>query len=279
MQEEDEGQRGSKKSQDSQSDGRRQRGSNPQQSQGGVARSTFPVPSVGSGRGGQGEFTCYKCGQLGHKVSVCPQKGGGQRAASSSARPQSQSLGRGQLLTCYQCGQPGHMKRFCPQLSATSGASGSRQTQGFQPAQSVQASRANSGASSSQSVQQSYAPRGEQVDQGPTGRVYAVTAQDLVPAPSVVRGTFLFCNSVANVLIDTGASHSFVSAAFASVLELELAQLASPICVVSPLGGELILKQGVRGCDIEVADYRLPFPFVVMPMKGFDVILGMDWLS
>ena len=182
-------------------------------------------------------------------------------------------------MTCYQCGQPGHLKRFCPQLSATSGASGSRQTQGFQPAQSVQASRANPGASSSQSVQQSFAPRGEQVDQGPTGHVYAVTAQDLVPAPSVVRGTFLFCNSVANVLIDTGASHSFVSAAFASVLELELAQLASPICVVSPLGGELILKQGVRGCDIEVADYRLPFPFVVMPMKGFDVILGMDWLS
>ena len=109
------------------------------------------------------------------------------------------------------------------------------------------------------------------MDQGPTGRAYDVTAQDLVPAPSVVRGTFLFCNSVANVLIDTGGSHAFVSAAFASVLELELAQLASPICVVSPVVGELILKQGVRGCDIEVADHRLPFPFVVMPMKGFDV--------
>ena len=39
------------------------------------------------------------------------------------------------------------------------------------------------------------------------------------------------------------------------------------------------MKQGVRGCDIEVADHKLPFPFVVMPMKGFDVILGMDWLS
>ncbi|CAL5394237.1 unnamed protein product [Camellia sinensis] len=188
MQEEDEGQRGFKRSQDGQGDGRRQRGSNPQQSQGGVARSTFPVPSAGSGRGGQGEFTCYKCGQPGHKVSVFPLKGGGQRAASSSARPQSQSSGRGQPLSFYQCGQPGHLKRFCPQLSATSGASGSRQTQGFQPAQSVQASRANPGASSSQSVQQSFAPRGEQVDQGPTGRVYAVTAPDLVPAPSVVRG-------------------------------------------------------------------------------------------
>ena len=109
--------------------------------------------------------------------------------------------------------------------------------------------------------------------------MYVVTAQDLVPAPSVVRGTFLFCNSVANVLIDMGASHSFISAAFASVLGLELAQLASPICVVSPVGGELILKQRCRGCDIEGADRRLLFFFVVMAMSGFDVILGMDGLS
>ena len=93
-------------------------------------------------------------------------------------------------------------------------------------------------------MQQSLAPRGEQVDKRPSGRVYADTAQDLVPTPSVVRSTFLFCNSVASVLIDTSASHSFISVAFASVLGLELAQFASPICVVSPVGGDLILKQG-----------------------------------
>ena len=39
------------------------------------------------------------------------------------------------------------------------------------------------------------------------------------------------------------------------------------------------MTQGCRGCDIEVADRRRPFSFVVMAMSGFDVILGMDWLS
>ena len=91
-------------------------------------------------------------------------------------------------------------------------------------------------------MHQAYAPRGEQVEQRPMGRVYVVTAPDLVPAPSVVRGTFLFYNFVANVLIDTGVSHSFISSAFASVLGFELAQLASPICAESPIGGEVILK-------------------------------------
>ncbi|KAL7184151.1 hypothetical protein ACSBR2_026329 [Camellia fascicularis] len=76
-----------------------------------------------------------------------------------------------------------------------------------------------------------------------------------------------------------GVSHSFISSTFASVLGLELAQLASSICVVSPVGGEIVLKQGCRGYDIEVADHRLPFSFVLMDMSGFDVILCMDWLS
>ena len=52
MQAEEKRMRGSKRSQDGHGDGRRQRGPNPQQSQGAFARSTFPVPSSGSRRGG-----------------------------------------------------------------------------------------------------------------------------------------------------------------------------------------------------------------------------------
>ncbi|KAF5931502.1 hypothetical protein HYC85_027673 [Camellia sinensis] len=104
MEEEEERMRGSKRSQEGQGDGRRQRGSNPQQSQSALARSTFPVPRSGSRRGSQRDFTCFKCGQLGHKSPACPQRGGGQGVASSSAWPQSQSQGRGRSSSCYQCG-------------------------------------------------------------------------------------------------------------------------------------------------------------------------------
>ena len=109
--------------------------------------------------------------------------------------------------------------------------------------------------------------------------MYAVTAPNLVPIPFDVRGTVMFCNLVANVLIDMGAAHSFVSHAFASVLGLELALLASPICVESLIGSLTVLRQGCRGCDIEVAGRRLPSAFVLLDMSSFDVILGMCWLS
>ncbi|XP_028112448.1 uncharacterized protein LOC114310604 [Camellia sinensis] len=53
------------------------------------------------------------------------------------------------------------------------------------------------------------------------------------------------------MLLDIGASHSFIESAFASILGLESEQLESPLMVESP----------------------------VEDMSGFDIILGMDWLS
>ena len=56
------------------------------------------------------------------------------------------------------------------------------------------------------------------------------------------------CNSLANVLIDTGASHSFISTAFASALGLEVARLVPPLRVESPVGGIVDLDRDCRDC-------------------------------
>ena len=97
------------------------------------------------------------------------------------------------------------------------------------------------------------------------------------PESSVVRGTFLIYNSWAHFLFDSGASHSFLSASFAWSLELDV--LESPVFVDTPVGGRVRLDRICRGCEFTMGDHQFAFDFIVLDMSGFDLILGMDWLS
>jgi hypothetical protein len=97
-------------------------------------------------------------------------------------------------------------------------------------------------------------------------------------APDVVIGMFSINDASAVVLFDFGASHSFISTAYVGKHNLPLALLRCQMIVSSPRGDmptrQLCLKVNlkIRGVDF-VAN------FIILELKGIDVILGMDWLS
>ena len=114
------------------------------------------------------------------------------------------------------------------------------------------------------------------------GRVYAVTRQQDPSEPEGERaapGTFLLYNSWASILIDTGASHSFLSAQCARALGLAVEPLSPSICVDTPIGDGIVLDKICRACEVRVADHSLIGDLIVLDMTTFDVILGMDWLA
>ena len=84
---------------------------------------------------------------------------------------------------CYNCGEWGHQSPACPKP---------RGTASFVPAGSSGSAAASAGS------------------QVRSGRVFAITRQDADKAPEVVTGTFLVSGHNARVLLDSGASHSFV---------------------------------------------------------------------
>ena len=86
-------------------------------------------------------------------------------------------------------------------------------------------------------------------------------------------------SSWASVLVDTEASHSFISASFASALGLEISTLDLPLCVDTPVGGRVLLDRICRDCDLTISERTFIFDLIVLEMSVFDVILGMDWLS
>ncbi|KAL0283069.1 UNVERIFIED_CONTAM: Retrovirus-related Pol polyprotein from transposon [Sesamum radiatum] len=85
--------------------------------------------------------------------------------------------------------------------------------------------------------------------------------------------------SSAHVLIDPGSSCSFISHDFASRVHASIELLGHDLCVSMPAGGVILVNTVVRSCPIVVEGVTLYADLVVINLREFDVILGMDWLA
>ncbi|XP_059629960.1 uncharacterized protein LOC132272912 [Cornus florida] len=144
---------------------------------------------------------------------------------------------------------------------------------------SAQSPRPGRGASSSTPTQQSGYQVGSSQGQRTQGRVFSLTPAESPSSPSVVRGMFLVSHSWARVLFDSGASYSFIASSFVQALGLEVSQLDRSLCVDKPIRGSVALSRVCKSYSITIAERVLEFDLILLEMTGFDVILGMDWLS
>ena len=83
----------------------------------------------------------------------------------------------------------------------------------------------------------------------------------------------------ARVLFDSGASHLFIAASVVIELGLEVETLEETLYVSSPLGIMARIGMICRGCELEILGTLLIVDLRIMDMSGYDVILGMDWLT
>ena len=81
----------------------------------------------------------------------------------------------------------------------------------------------------------------------------------------------------ATVLFDSGASHSFISIAFAVSHQIDFLNMNSPLKVKTPGSSWLTdwITSEVRIC---LGYWSFPFQLIALKSVGIDVILGMDWL-
>ena len=71
--------------------------------------------------------------------------------------------------------------------------------------------------------------------------MFVLMYDEVEASDNVVEGTIFVLSHSTRVLIDSGASHSFVSKSFAGTLSQSLQSLASDMAVVT-LGGEELLS-------------------------------------
>ena len=104
-------------------------------------------------------------------------------------------------------------------------------------------------------------------------KVFAVTQQDVDTAPDVVTGMISVFDRDAHILIDLGATHSFISMGFMSNVNVE-SQLIDYSIVVSLLTGDSRLAESVyMDSRVIIGDQEFLADLILLDIHDFDVIL------
>ena len=110
------------------------------------------------------------------------------------------------------------------------------------------------------------------------GRLNYVQAKKAQEAADVILGTFSVNSVPAQVLFDSGASHSFVAQPFVERSEMKPRKMRKPMLVQIP-GSKTRTELSCPKVPVEIHGVVFPANLIVLGTEGIDVILGMNWLS
>ena len=87
-------------------------------------------------------------------------------------------------------------------------------------------------------------------------------------------------NSCARCLIDSGTTHNFVSESFINDKQITTTESKSEMIVSLADGRNIVLNQRTTCMlDIDLGGFQWQDSLTVVPMAGYDVVLGKPWLS
>ena len=195
---------------------------------------------------------------------------------------------------CFRCGQEGHFMRDCPSAVASSLSEAISTAQGHTSGSrgpdrgGPQTGGGTSAWQPSGGAGRGIPPRGQpsRPSRAPTSRprsqaarVYMVTQQAADATPDVVTGTISLFDIDAHVLVDSGATHSFISREFIERVGIEMRPTECSMVVSLPTGDSLIANRVYRGSKVTIASHEFEADLIVLDIHDFDIILGMDWLA
>ncbi|XP_060667188.1 uncharacterized protein LOC132799398 [Ziziphus jujuba] len=110
-------------------------------------------------------------------------------------------------------------------------------------------------------------------------RVYAMTKQEAQTTPDFVTGTLSILGDDARVLIDLGATHSFISREYVARVRMTPIPLGCCLEIATPTGESLWPSQMLGGSLLCIEGQVMETDLILLDLQGLDVILGMDWLA
>ncbi|KAJ0431848.1 putative nucleotidyltransferase, Ribonuclease H [Helianthus annuus] len=123
-----------------------------------------------------------------------------------------------------------------------------------------------------------YAKKAEETKKS-NARVFRMDAKEAVQNDNVLTGTFLVNNIFARVLFDSGADKSFVDQKFCQLLNTPIKTLDAKYEVELADGTIETVSTVLEGCEMSIRNHSFPLSLLPFKLAGFDIVLGMDWLS
>jgi hypothetical protein len=107
------------------------------------------------------------------------------------------------------------------------------------------------------------------------GRLNHLEAEAVQETIGMIVGTFPVESHLAEVLFDTGATHSFITASWVEAHNLPITTMITPI-QIDPTGGKVQSDSVCLNVSVEISGIEFPANLIVMGTPGIDVILGIN---
>ncbi|XP_054795514.1 uncharacterized protein LOC129300910 [Prosopis cineraria] len=97
--------------------------------------------------------------------------------------------------------------------------------------------------------------------------------------PNLIRGNLKLNRHNFITLFDARATHSFVSHDYVEKFNLNVYDLPYSVRVSTSSGIVVVTSKSCLNCVVEFENRTSTMDLIYLPMKGIDLIVGMDWLS
>lgn len=111
------------------------------------------------------------------------------------------------------------------------------------------------------------------------GKVFTLTGSETTSKDGLIRGTCFINGSPLVVVIDTGATHSFIALDCAKRLNIELYDMNGSMVIDTPAMGSVTTSSVCLNCSLSIFGRNFGMDLVCLPLYQLDVILGMNWLE
>ena len=111
------------------------------------------------------------------------------------------------------------------------------------------------------------------------GKVFTLTTIDVEQGNKIIQGILSLYGVDVRMLFDTSSTHYFIAPHIICRVPIPRTILSYYLVVSTPGDAVLVGSEVLQNCEIKVYGKKCLGNLVVLGIRDFDLILGMDWLS